>query len=91
MSRKKTIYLQNNSAAQAQTLPNATLQIGNIHPFSKIPVNFEQIKQFDVISNYKYSKPVQHFRAGSTISSGLGLGRHKAGGVRGSLTLSLNE
>ena len=31
---------------QAQTLPDATPPIGKIHPFSKMAITFEPLKQF---------------------------------------------
>ena len=38
--------LKNKPAAQAQTNPDATPPIGQIHPTSKMTVNFEPLKGF---------------------------------------------
>ena len=40
---------------QGQTLPDATLPIGKIHPFSKLVVTFEPLIQFDALLHLKSS------------------------------------
>ena len=51
---------RNKPAAQAvgQTLPDATPQVGKIHPFSKIGVTFEPIQQFRCPSRFRFSEKI---------------------------------
>ena len=50
--------MKDKPAAQAagQTLPNATPPLGKIHPFSKIAITFEPMKQFICPSIFRISK-----------------------------------
>ena len=43
----------------AQTLPDATLPIGKIHPFKKIATFLNQIFDFDIFLNFKCPEPVR--------------------------------
>ena len=55
-------FLTNKPAAQAagQTLPDATPQVGKIHPFSKIAVTCEQIQRFGCPSQFRISEKCQY-------------------------------